>query len=46
MEKNRVMRLLRDIYVKVVMYTNSLYTWWELALVFGIGFAVGVYLAY
>ena len=40
------MRLLRDIYVKVVLYTNSLYTWWELSLAFGIGCAVGFYFAY
>lgn len=37
---------LRDFIVKLSMYTNNLYTWWELALVFGIGFIIGVYLAY
>ena len=37
---------LRDFIVKLAMYTNNLYTLWELALVFGIGFIIGVYLAY
>jgi hypothetical protein len=37
---------LRDIYVKVVLYTNSLYTWWEIIFAFIIGIGLGFYFAY
>ena len=46
MKTPALIRFLRDVYVKMVLYTNSLYTWWELALFFGIGFGIGFYFAY
>jgi ABC-type nitrate/sulfonate/bicarbonate transport system permease component len=42
----KIRNVLRDIYVKVILYTNSLYTYWELLLAFGIGVVLGSYLLY
>jgi ABC-type nitrate/sulfonate/bicarbonate transport system permease component len=42
----RIRNLLRDIYVNMILYTNSLYTYWELLLAFGIGVVLGGYLLY
>jgi len=42
----RIRNTLRDIYVKMVLYTNSLYTYWELLIAFGIGVVLGGYLLY
>jgi ABC-type nitrate/sulfonate/bicarbonate transport system permease component len=42
----RIKNVLRDIYVNMVLYTNSLYTYWELLLAFGIGVVLGGYLLY
>lgn len=46
MKTPALIRFLRDVYVKMVLYTNSLYTWWELAAVFALGFIIGAYLVY
>jgi hypothetical protein len=46
MKTPALIRLLRDVYVKTVLYTNNLYTWWELAIVFAIGFIIGAYFVY
>ena len=46
MKTPALIRFLRDVYVKAVLYTHSLYTWWELATVFMLGFIIGAYLAY
>ncbi len=37
---------LRNIYISIVMYTNSLYNLWELVFVFCIGFIIGGYFFY
>jgi ABC-type nitrate/sulfonate/bicarbonate transport system permease component len=42
----RIKNVLRDIYVNMVLYTNSLYTYWELLIAFGIGVVLGSYLLY
>jgi len=46
MKTPALIRFLRDVYVKALLYTNSLYTWRELAAVFALGFIIGAYLVY
>ena len=42
----KIKNMLRDIYVNMVLYTNNLYTYWELLIAFGIGVVLGGYLTY